>query len=378
MNYRKFPGTDVTVSALGMGCMRLPVQNADGNPIDYIEAKKMVDHAIENGVTYFDTAYGYHGEQSEVFVGEALKGGLREKITLTTKLPCWKVEKREDMDMLLDTQLKRLQTDHVDFYLLHALNGQSFDKMVGLGVFEFLEDAQKKGKIRYPGFSFHDDAATFRRIVDSYDWKLAQVQMNILDEFKQATLDGVRYAASKGIGVVVMEPLRGGALAKTIPAEVQEIYANAPAQHSAIEWAFRFLIDKPEFITILSGMSDMAQLDDNIRTFSSCEANCLSTDESAMLAKVREAYESRVRVGCTGCEYCQPCPAGIPIPGIFRPYDKASMFDDFAPYFARYDAEKGKNICLDCGACESACPQHISVRDWLARIQEEYTQFQKA
>lgn len=177
--------------------MRLPVLPGEDHPIDRAEGKRMVDRAIDGGITYFDTAYGYHNEESEVFVGEALKG-LRNRVTLTTKLPCWKVEKREDMDALLDTQLQRLQTDHVDFYLLHALNAKSFDKMVSLGVFEFLDRAQAQGKIRYPGFSFHDDSETFRRIVDAYDWKLAQVQMNILDEHKQATMDGVRYAREEG------------------------------------------------------------------------------------------------------------------------------------------------------------------------------------
>jgi len=377
MNYRKFPGTDVTASALGLGCMRLPLMQTEGNPIDRAAAKSMVDRAYEGGVTYFDTAYGYHSEESEVFVGEALNGGLREKVTLTTKLPCWKVEKRSDMDDLLDTQLKRLQTDHVDFYLLHALSGNSFDKMVNLGVFEFLEKAQKAGKIRYPGFSFHDDADTFRRIVDSFDWKLAQVQMNILDENKQATMDGVRYAASKNIGVVVMEPLRGGALAKTIPAEVKAIYEAAPVKRSAVEWSFRYLLDKPEFVTILSGMSDMDQLNDNIRIFSEAGVDCLSDEEREMIANVRKAYESRVRVGCTGCEYCQPCPAEVTIPKIFRPYDQASMFDNFAPYFKRYGETVGENKCQNCGACEAACPQKIPVREWLARIQKEYEESAK-
>ena len=227
------------------------------------------------------------------------------------------MEKREDMDALLDTQLKRLQTDHVDFYLLHALNANSYDKMVSLGVFEFLDRAQAQGKIRYPGFSFHDDSATFRRIVDAYPWKLAQVQMNILDEDKQATMEGVRYAGSKGIGIVAMEPLRGGALARTLPPEVRDIYAHASVQHSAVEWAFRYLLDKSEFITILSGMSDMQQLEDNLRIFSEAGVDCLSSEQRDMLAQVRAAYENRVRVGCTGCEYCQPCPAEVPIPQDF-------------------------------------------------------------
>lgn len=374
MKYRHFPGTDITASVLGFGCMRFPM--FEDQSVDRAQATAMLRHAIDSGVTYIDTAYVYHQGTSEEIVGEALEGGWRERVTLVTKLPVWKVEKYEDMERILDEQLARLRTDHVDFYLLHALDGEGYKKIRALGAHKFLDDMLKKGKIRYPGFSFHDDVKAFAEIAADYDWKLIQVQMNLLDEFNQATYRGVQeYAARRGIGVVVMEPLRGGALARTAPDEVQAIYDRASVSRSSVEWAFRWLIDKPEFVTILSGMSTMEQIDDNLRIFDQAEAGCLTDDERSMLADVRAAYEARIRVGCTGCEYCQPCPRGVRIPKIFGGYDKACMFgaaSDFAPHYLSL-AEKGSGAdqCVECGACESHCPQHIKIRSWLKTIHEE-------
>ena len=371
MNYRKFPGTDVEASVLGYGCMRLPVTNEENHPIDREEAIRLIRYAIDNGVKYVDTAYGYHNEQSEGLVGEALKDGYREKVTLTTKLPLWKVETYEDMEKLLDTQLSRLGVDYVDFYLLHAVNAASFDKVVGLGVFDFLDKMIEKGKIRYPSFSFHDDFETFKRVIDSYPFKLAQVQMNVLDEFNQATMKGIEYAASKGIGIVVMEPLRGGALTKNVPDEIKALYDSFEVKRSPAEWAFRYLYNRPEIITILSGMSAVEQVENNIRIFENAEAGCLSETEKELLTNVRKAYEARVRVGCTGCEYCMPCPQGVKIPRIFRPYDEAAIFGDFTNFFERYRREVGENSCVRCGKCEKACPQHIEIRKHLQKIYEE-------
>ncbi len=247
MQYRKFERSGVTASVLGYGCMRLPVQaGVEGDPIDRPEAIRLIRKAIDSGVTYVDTAYGYHNEDSENLVGEALQDGYRERVLLATKLPVWKVEKYEDMERLLDEQLSKLKTDHVDFYLLHALDLKRFHQMRDLNVFKFLDDMVAKGKIKYPSFSFHDDAAAFREIVDSYPWHMAQIQMNVLDEFNQATLEGMKYAASKGIGIVIMEPLRGGALAAKLPAEIRELYEKAPVKRSAVEWAFRWLYNQPE------------------------------------------------------------------------------------------------------------------------------------
>ena len=377
MKYREIPGTGRKVSALGMGCMRLPTLDTEGHPIDYPEAIRIVRHAIDSGVNYVDTAYGYHGGESERLVGAALKDGYREKVTLATKLPVWKVSKYEDMEALLDEQLGKLGVPYVDVYLLHALDGARFDQMLELGVLRFLDEMVAKGKIRYPGFSFHDDAAAFRKIVDAYDWKVCQVQMNVLDEFNQATMEGVRYAASKGIGVIVMEPLRGGSLTKKLPEEIKALYDAAPVRRTPAEWAFRWVIDKPEFITILSGMSAMVQLEENLRIFDEAEAGCLTPADAELLTNVRLAYEKRIRVGCTGCEYCMPCPQGINIPRIFRGYDEASMFDNFEGFFARYKRDNAENPCVSCGACVAACPQHFKtpIYEMLANIYAESAKY---
>ena len=375
MKYRSFPNTDITASVLGMGCMRLPT--LDGK-VNRPEAIKMIRWAIDNGVTYVDTAYPYHGGESELVVGEALKDGYREKVTLATKLPMWKIEKYEDMEATLDEQLKKLQVDHVDFYLLHALDIGRYRKAREMGVHEFLDLMVKKGKIRYPAFSFHDDAKAFAEIATDYDWKLIQVQMNLLDEFNQATYAGIQeYCGKRGIGVVIMEPLRGGALAKTPPKEIQAIYDGAAEKRSAVEWALRWLYDKPEIVTILSGMSNMDQLNDNLRIFDSAEVSCLSEADKTMLTNVRLAYEKRVRVGCTGCEYCQPCPSGVKIPRIFQGIDNATMFgeaSDFKPSYEKLRAENADaSQCVKCGACEAQCPQHFPIRDLLEQINAEFS-----
>jgi len=373
MIYRKFPGTDLRVSALGMGAMRLPTLPEENKPIDRPEAIKLIRYAIDNGVNYVDTAYPYHGGDSEVLVGEALQDGYREKVILATKLPCWKIEKYEDMEATLDEQLAKLKVDHVDVYLLHSLHADSFEKMLNLGFPKFLDDMVVKGKIKYPGFSFHDNAETFIKILDSYPWKVCQVQMNVLDEFNQATMDGVREAAKRGLGIIVMEPVRGGALTARVPAEVKKLYASVPGNRTAAEWAFRWLIDKPEFMTILSGMSNMEQLEENVRTFSSATSSCLSPLEKSILTKVRLAYEARIKVGCTGCDYCQPCPVEVKIPRIFQGYDRANMFDDLPGFFERYKKNFGELKCVECGACVNACPQHFAtpIPEMLKKIDEE-------
>ncbi|NLG24518.1 MAG: aldo/keto reductase [Clostridiales bacterium] len=375
MEHRVFPGTDLSASLLGMGCMRLPTLNEEGAPIDRPAAIELIRSAIDRGVDYIDTAYGYHGGQSEGLVGEALKDGYRARVTLATKLPVWHVHQYDDMERLLDEQLARLQTDHVDFYLLHALSWQSYEAVRGLGVHKFLDAMQEKGKIRYPAFSFHDGKMAFKKIVKDYPWKMAQVQMNVLDKNNQATLDGVRKYA-EGIGIVVMEPLRGGALVNNVPAEVMDLYAAAKVKREPVEWAFRWLYDKPEFTVLLSGMSNMAQLDQNLEIFRDTKANCLSADEKKLMRKVREAYESRVRVGCTGCEYCLPCPVGVNIPGVFRPLDEALMFGREAGYADTYakliEKEADGGRCVRCGKCEKACPQKIEIRRHLAEIHREF------
>lgn len=371
MQKRRFPGTDIEASVLGMGCMRLPVIESEEKPIDKPRAIKLIRDAIDGGIDYIDTAYGYHGGMSEVVVGEALKDGYREKVTLTSKLPLWKVESKADMYALLDEQLGRLQTDHLDFYLAHAVNKDRFEKVTALGLFDFFDEMKAKGKIRYAGFSFHDNADVFKKVVDSYDWNLVQVQMNILDEFNQATMKGIEYAASKGMGIVIMEPLRGGALTKNVPDSVTALYDAFSVKRSPAEWAFRYLYDRSEVVTILSGMSDEAVLADNFNIFKNAEANCASTEEKKLFTDVRLAYEARVKVGCTGCEYCQPCPMEIKIPNILRAYDNSCVFGTQDKFYANYMKDRMGAKCVQCGACESACPQHITIRNWLADIDKE-------
>ena len=293
-----FPKIERESSALGFGCMRLP-KREDGS-IDEKLAISMIRKGIDRGVRYIDTAYPYHGGESERVVGKALQDGYREKVILATKLPCWHVNTHEDMMRLLDEQLEKLQTDHVDFYLLHALNKDSYHKMKDLGYPEFFEQALREGKIRYPSFSFHDDYPVFDEILHDYDWKMCQVQMNILDDENQACVKGIQEAGRLGIGVVIMEPLRGGLLAQP-PAEVRERYAAFSDKRSPVEWAFRFLYTMPEVITILSGMSDMAQVEDNLNIFDRAARDILSEEEKQLYRDIKQTYLSRMKTKCTGC-----------------------------------------------------------------------------
>ncbi len=365
-----FPRINVESSMLGFGCMRLPC-TADGK-IDEAEAIRMIRHAIDSGVTYIDTAYPYHGGESEIVVGKALQDGYREKVVLATKLPCCKVEKHEDMMAILDEQLQKLQTDHIDFYLLHAMNKDRLEKMQSLDYKTFLAQALEQGKIRYPSFSFHDDYDAFMRILNDYDWKMAQVQMNILDDENQATLEGIRECGRRGVGVVIMEPLRGGLLANP-PTDVKAVYEAFEAKRSPVEWAFRYLYAMPEVKCILSGMSNWEQVVDNLRIFDIDEQPVLTEAEAQLFRNVKATYMARTKTRCTGCEYCQPCPMGVAIPRIFKGYDGAMLRADssFKDGYARIlKDECDASRCVECRQCEGACPQHLPIVDLLKEIHE--------
>ena len=370
----KFPTINRESSMLGFGCMRFPT-TPEGQ-IDGPEAIRMIRHAIDSGVTYIDTAYPYHGGESETLVGKALQDGYRERVILTTKMPVWKVEKYEDMMALLDEQLAKLQTDHVDFYILHAMNKERFLQLKQLDYKRFYREAMAQGKVRYAGFSFHDEYDVFMDILNDWDqWGMAQVQMNILDDTNQATLAGIRAAGQRGVGVVIMEPLRGGLLANP-PEDVQAVYEAFPDRRSPVEWAFRYLQAMPEVVTILSGMSTWAQVVDNLRIFDLPQQPILTEAEAALFAAVKATYMARLRTRCTGCEYCQPCPMGVKIPRIFRGYDNAMLRADcsFVQGYARIVQDQvDASRCVACRQCEGACPQQLPIVELLREIHTKST-----
>lgn len=369
MLYRQFGRCDFEVSALGFGCMRLPIIDGDNGQIDEAEAIKMIRYGIDNGINYIDTAYPYHKKNSELIVGKALLNGYREKVKLATKLPVWLTDTYEDFDKYLNEQLEKLQTSYIDFYLLHALDRETWTKIMKLGVLDFVDGALKDGRIKYIGFSFHDDLELFKEIVDAYNWTFCQIQYNYLDENYQAGKEGLKYAADKGLAVVVMEPLRGGKLAQTPPVEVQEILDNAPAKKTSVEWALEWLWNQPEVSIILSGMSTMEQVEQNITTASKAKVNALTTEELEVVDKVKAKYKELTKVHCTACYYCMPCPAEVNIPGNFSLYNDVSMYKDKEKYYNRYNVEMKEtsraSACVECGKCEEACPQHLPIRQYL-------------
>jgi len=366
MEYRTFSKFEKPVSLFGIGCMRLPVINRDNETvINEDEAIKMIRYGIDHGVNYIDTAYGYHNGQSEIVVGKALADGYREKVFLATKLPVWLVKEYSDFERLLNEQLQKLNTDHIDFYLLHALNKERWEFVKKLNVFDFLEKARASGKIKYICFSFHDDYDAFRDIIDGYDWDMCQIQLNILDMHEQATVEGLKYAGSKGIPVVIMEPLKGGRLATSVTPEIEAIWNKASVKRSPVEWAFRWLYNFPEIAVILSGVSNMQQLQDNLRIFSDAKANSMTEEELALVEEVRNVYLSKTKVPCTSCEYCMPCPQGVSIPRIFNIVNTASMFNELEGarnnYRGLIEKQNDAAQCVECGQCEASCPQKIQI-----------------
>lgn len=368
MQYRFVEKWGFEISTFGMGCMRLPIITLpDGSSkINRDEAVKMIRHAIDSGVNYIDTAYPYHSGESELVVGEALKDGYREKTNLATKLPVWLVKTHEDFERYLNEQLEKLGTDHIDFYLLHALGRERWDKIKSLNVFDFIEKAKASGKIRHIGFSFHDELPVFKEIADSYDWDMCQIQFNYLDSESQAGLEGLKYAGSKGIPVVIMEPLKGGKLSQSSP-DVQAIWDKAAVRRSHIDWAFQYVTNFPETAVVLSGVSTMGQLDDNLRIFDSVKVkpNSLSDEELKIIGEVKALYASRIKVGCTGCNYCMPCPSGVSIPEVFALYNNIAMYGMSGEYKKHYERLMDKlndaSRCRECGKCQKACPQGLPI-----------------
>ncbi len=324
MLYRAVPKTGDRLSILGFGCMRFPSGKLGG--IDEERVIRQIRYAIDHGVNYVDTAPVYHMGKSEPLLAKALSGGYREKVRIATKLPPWSVSKRGDMDAILAGQLATLQTDHIDYYLLHSLTGSTWNRLLGLGVLGFLDSAKKDGKIRNAGFSFHGDLSSFKEIVDAYDWEFCQIQYNYLDETNQAGTEGLRYAGSRGLAVMIMEPLRGGNLASPVPPEVQKVWDTAPVHRSPAEWALRWVWDHPEVTVVLSGMNEENHIEENIRVAGEALPCSMTDVELAVVEKARLAYTLLMSVPCTGCRYCMPCPSGVNIPECFAAYNDTALF----------------------------------------------------
>jgi predicted aldo/keto reductase-like oxidoreductase len=377
MLYRKLK-EDISVSILGFGAMRLPLIGGTQSPVDSFnparlideeETQRMVEYAINHGVNYFDTAYNYHGGKSEVVLGKTLRPH-RDKVYIATKLPVFSVTGRDDFDRLLDEQLKRLGTAYLDFYLLHGLNETTWANVRDLGVLKFLDRIQKDGRARHVGFSIHDTLSVFKDIVDSYSWAMCQIQYNYIDEQFQAGKEGLLYAASKGLGVVIMEPLRGGKLAN-VPIEVQNLFNSSPDKRTPIEWAFHWVWNHQEVSTVLSGMNSLDQVRENIRAAERGEANSLSTEEVALLKQAREVYRGMFKVDCTGCGYCMPCPAGVNVPSNLALYNDVLVFNDpsgVMVYNAFLSTAQKASSCTECGECEEKCPQNIQIREELKKV----------
>lgn len=374
MLYRKLGKTNETISILGFGCMRLPLI-PDGNPtqIDEELAVRLVRYAIDNGVNYIDTAYPYHGigrekgGASELFVAKALKDGYRQKVNIATKLPSWLIKTRADMDRLLDEQLERLETDHIDFYLAHGLNNQVWPVLKEAGITEFFDNAIKNGKIRYAGFSFHDKLDLFKEIVDSYNWSFCQIQFNYLDENFQAGINGLEYAGEKGLGVIIMEPLKGGKLANQLPQEALTFIEHASIKKTPAYWALRWVWNHPQVTAVLSGMNAMDQVIENLNTANEAQADSLTAEELALFDKIKDIFNQRIKVDCTACGYCLPCPSNVNIPGCFSSYNNDALFGDGGGYSMIPPDQKASN-CAECGNCETQCPQGIKIRDELKNV----------
>ncbi|HSQ87643.1 MAG TPA: aldo/keto reductase [Romboutsia sp.] len=375
MKYRKLGKTNEEVSILGFGCMRFPQK--DGK-IDETKSLEMVRYAIDNGVNYIDTAYPYHNGESETFVGKALKDGYREKVKLATKLPSWLINTRQDMDKYINEQLEKLQTNVIDFYLIHNLNRNDYKRLKDNGLFDFIEKIKEKKLVKYVGFSFHDTLDLFKDIVDDYDWDFTQIQYNYIDEDYQAGREGLLYAANKGLGVIIMEPLRGGSLVNNLSQGINEIIDNSPVKKTAVEWAFKFLYNKEEISLVLSGMSTLEQVVDNLKIADTQgQVNSMTIYEQETINKLREEFKSKIKVNCTGCKYCIPCPAKVNIPVCFDLLNNSSMFDSVEKIKKTYEnylvkANQDASKCIECGACEKKCPQHINIIDKLKKIKETF------
>ncbi|MEZ5072864.1 MAG: aldo/keto reductase [Bacteroidales bacterium] len=382
MQYRTLGKTGERVSILGFGCMRLPVIGDNPVRIDEKTASGMIHTAVDAGVNYFDTAYPYHSTNfgqpgaSEPFVGKVLREGLRDRVHLATKLPSWLVQSRADMDRLLEEQLKRLQTDRIDFYLVHSLNQGYWDNLLRHDLFDFLEKALASGKIRYAGFSFHDELPLYKRIVDAWDWSFSQIMYNYLDEDFQAGKEGMAYASARNLGTVVMEPLRGGTLVNGLPEAARSLLTRQGSDWGPVEWALHWLWKQPDVHVTLSGMSTPEQLAQNLKLAGEVNGSVWGEEEDRLIARVKQTILEKQRVNCTACGYCLPCPHGVNIPRNFSLCNDFHMLQDLQArgrYHGLLTEEARASNCIQCGECLEKCPQQIDIPTELLHVAELFS-----
>lgn len=368
MQYTHLGKTGLTVSRFGLGCMRFPEKEAD--------AIEMVRYALDHGVNYLDTAYMY--KNSEIITGKALRDGYRQKTVIATKSPIWKIKKHADFEAFLDEELVRLGTDYIDIYLLHNMNHGNWETVNKFDGLTFIDKMVQKGKIRHKAFSIHGTLPAFKKVVDAFDWEMAQIQLNILDETQQVGVEGLKYATGKGIAAVIMEPLRGGYLLNNVPDEVTDLIQSYPEKRSLVEWCFRWLYNMPEVSVILSGTSTLDQLKENLRIFEQAKAGVMSEVDLNLIRQIRAVYESKRSIGCTTCRYCLPCPQNVNIPEIFRLYNSHQIMKDHWVDKGMYKdnlipSGTSADQCIDCGICQEQCPQSLDIPALLKKVHAEFT-----
>ncbi|MGI6747953.1 MAG: aldo/keto reductase [Anaerovoracaceae bacterium] len=376
MKYRNFPASGKQISLLGFGTMRLPVEDAAKSVnVNEAEAIRIIRSAIDRGVNYVDTAYNYLGGNSEVVLGKALKDGYREKVFVADKMPIWLLKNESDLERLFNEQLKRLDIDYIDMYLIHNVNAISWEKKVlKYNVLDFFQKKKDEGKIKHIGFSFHDEFDLFQKVIDSFPWDFCQIQLNYMDAEFQAGIKGLKYASSKNISVIIMEPLKGGKLTDILPPSVEAFWAKAPIKRTPAEWALRWVADFPEVLTILSGMSTMEQVDENIRILSEADPNSLTETEHELIKNVADEYNKLIKYSCTACKYCMPCPVKIDIPTVIGLCNEWYIYHGSPKVKSDFELwippKSRPSVCTACKSCEKSCPQQLPISDIMKLAKE--------
>lgn len=378
MQYRVIQKTGDEISPLGYGAMRLPLKNGK---IDRIKAKELIYHAIDNGVNFIDTAFLYG--DSESFLGEVIQGKYKDKVKICTKLPTIIVKKYDDMEKILDEQLERLQRDSIDYYLIHAVDLKAMNRLMKRDLVKFLDKAKSDGKIRHTGFSYHGPKEEFSQAIDSYDWDVVMVQYNYFDENVQASVEGIEYAASKGMGIFVMEPLKGGILAGKMPKDAEEIFKKANPNKSTAQWALEWVLNNRNVTCVLSGMNDLSQLDENLEVAHNTAPMSMSFEDLETVELVKRVMRNSLRINCSTCGYCMPCPQGVNIPECLKIYNEKYLFGhkglinpafmDYYQYVGGIMGNSGNaGKCNGCGKCLRKCPQKLDIVSELKKVKKEF------